>query len=416
MASEKITKEVYLDAVRNVLSISNSRVGRYLKLPRMTVYRFTKKYPDVLEEAKQLLENLGDLTFKEQYKSIESFKEIPIIQNWIRTLESDELTERTARNYITAFHNVCLHLKIHPRKIEPEDVKDLVHEVKMIYIKRTKLKSDGVDKKKLPKYPKGVSFLYIRNPLRSFFAVMKNYSIKYLTKKIGLSKEKEHGRYSRQMVKEEVRHKLEEVIKEICEDYNLYLEVIGANQFMFYSGTRIEATLDFSFKRNEFTLRKDMWLLQVIDKQRKGRKESGTDPKTKIFMGPSLEDLKAYCSKRFKIPIEDLEKELPNKADKLFPTLTISKITRINKIGLIKAGLEYKYFEPNHIWRHTFAQCCLRATKWNYDLVAELGGWDGSHQLKKSYGSMGTDVRIDGMKMALGMPVEETEKEYDLKW
>jgi len=416
MASEKIDRDSYLDAVRNVLSTSNIRIGRHLKVSRMTVHRFVNKYPDVLEEAKEDLENLGDLTFKEQYNSIDSFMQIPIIASWIRTLKSDEVTELTERKYITGLHNVCKYLKIHPRKIEPEDCKDLIFDVKQVYNERVKLKSDGVDRKDLPKNIKGLSYLYIRNPIRSFFTVMKNYSSKYLTKRIGLTKEKEHGRYSRQMVKESVRHKLEEILKEICPDYNTYLEVLGADKFMFYSGTRIEATLDFSFRKNEYTLRKDLWLLEVIDKGRKGRKEGGGLKWTKIFMSHALDDLKDYCSKRFKISIENLEKELPEKTAKLFPTITRFIINRINKEGLIKAGLEYKYFEPNHIWRHTFAQCCLRATGWNYELVAELGGWDGSHQLIKSYGSMGTKIRIDGMKMALGLTVEKKEKEYDLRW
>jgi len=40
---------------------------------------------------------------------------------------------------------------------------------------------------------------------------------------------------------------------------------------------------------------------------------------------------------------------------------------------------------PIHFWRHMFAQHMLRATDWNYTIVAKLGGWT-EEALRRSYG------------------------------
>jgi len=44
-----------------------------------------------------------------------------------------------------------------------------------------------------------------------------------------------------------------------------------------------------------------------------------------------------------------------------------------------------------HFWRHQFAQHMLRATDWNYGIVANLGGWT-TQTLEKYYGKMDRNV------------------------
>jgi hypothetical protein len=54
--------------------------------------------------------------------------------------------------------------------------------------------------------------------------------------------------------------------------------------------------------------------------------------------------------------------------------------------------LEPKITRPHHFWRHQFAQHMLRATNWNYDLVAELGRWKDTKTLKECYGKPPIEV------------------------
>jgi len=119
---------------------------------------------------------------------------------------------------------------------------------------------------------------------------------------------------------------------------------------MYYTATRISATLNFSFKEMVYDLRKDVWMLVVVDNGR----NSGVKWE-KFLIGYCLETMKDYCSKRFKIPVEDLETHLPRKVDHLFPSFMNKdgsandrKVTEIFKEVLMKSGLQYQDFQPTH--------------------------------------------------------------------
>ena len=85
---------------------------------------------------------------------------------------------------------------------------------------------------------------------------------------------------------------------------------------------------------------------------------------------------------------------------------------KIMKLALNKAGVTTVI--PNHIWRHTFAQDCLNATDWNYELVASIGGWKDTNTLKLSYGEMDELARRRGLRKAMGLPVENVT--YELRF
>ena len=115
-----------------------------------------------------------------------------------------------------------------------------------------------------------------------------------------------------------------------------------------------------------------------------------------------------------------MESELPNKTKHLFPSFisgekaNLDKLRIINKKCLDEAGLRYKDYMPNHIWRHTFAQDFLAATNWNYELCGSVGGWDSTITLKRHYGEMGEKPKNDGLRKAMGLPVEEIT--IELRW
>jgi len=53
--------------------------------------------------------------------------------------------------------------------------------------------------------------------------------------------------------------------------------------------------------------------------------------------------------------------------------------------------VKYGHVNPNHFWRHMFAQHMLRKTKWNTAIVAALGNWT-EQALKESYGEPPEDM------------------------
>lgn len=170
---------------------------------------------------------------------------------------------------------------------------------------------------------------------------------------------------------------------------------------MYYSGTRRTAMLSFNFESHRYELREDVWMLEVNDKGRNG----GTKWE-KIFIGSALESLKEYFVNRFKMDKKALEKEIAKNVDWLFPVYhdKEDRVTRIYKKIHKKPGI--KTMIPVHIFRHTFAQDCLEATDWNYEIVASIGGWKSTTILKKHYGEMGRASKVRGLQKAIGLPVK----------
>ena len=133
-----------------------------------------------------------------------------------------------------------------------------------------------------------------------------------------------------------------------------------------------------------------------------------------MLMADGLTKFTDYVTNRFDIQKRDLNIEMPNLNTPLFPTLQkyCRLETEIMKETHRKTGCRTKY--PNHIWRHTFAQDCLSATDWNYELVAALGGWISTETLKLSYGEMNEEARERGLRQAMKLSVEDVTNE--LKW
>ena len=103
--------------------------------------------------------------------------------------------------------------------------------------------------------------------------------------------------------------------------------------------------------------------------------------------------------------------------NQLFPLAynDIKKMRGIIKNSLIDAGLRYREFPPIHIWRHCFAQDALRASNWNYELVASIGGWKSTKILKEVYGEIGLDTKIKGIKKMMGIK-EKNDDNFELRW
>lgn len=79
-----------------------------------------------------------------------------------------------------------------------------------------------------------------------------------------------------------------------------------------------------------------------------------------------------------------------------------------------KAGIPEKLWRgmPIHIWRHTACQDLLDATDRNWELVAEVLGWESLDTMKKHYGKASEEVIQKGLLEAMGFKVEWEKKEF----
>jgi hypothetical protein len=388
-------------------TLANGPIAKFLGVGKTTVWEYKRDNPEVVEEGKAHLESFDENNVTATKMTWEIFQTMPKIRDWNDAMERRMVSPQKRRAWTRTFYNVCIHLKRVPGKITVEECAKLVVE------QRNKYYNDE------PQI-KGLAYSTIREAVRGFFMSVHNVSGMHLTN-LGVGKEalKGSGKFSRQAVARDVRHRFEEILvcKMTDESDIKYFEALGNSQFNYATATRVSASLAFSFKLHHYELTKDKWLFEIWDKGSRSKKLRWE----KIIMGSLLKTFKAYCSKRFDIPEDELEARLPHETDYLFPSFVNakgktddSKLRNIVKPALIEAGIPYKEFPPTHIWRHTFAQDFLKASNWNYELCASLGGWKNTMILKQHYGAMGETARERGLLFAMGMvPPEEV---HELRW
>jgi len=149
---------------------------------------------------------------------------------------------------------------------------------------------------------------------------------------------------------------------------------------MYKTGTRIEATLS-DFSKSNLTQEAGIAEMHITDKgfHRKGRQ------------------------KWAKIVPDDLLKEFENiwntiSKDRLFESLDPQELRELNKEAYriyLKdqpKALELGLSDPCHFWRHMFAQHMLRASAWNYELVAYMGGWNGIDIIRRCYAAPAVEM------------------------
>ncbi len=401
---QKITPEMWLDAVYKIHTTSDKDIASELKVHRTTIMRL--EIPDeIKQKANEYIIELSQLEYTRDLQKYEIFLKIPIIEEWSRILKDNRRVSPSVHDQnIRTFFNVCRHLKIHPAKIDVETCAKLNNEHKKLYWE---------DREK--EIPRGLAYTTLRASLRSFFILMHNYSGEYLSS-LGITKEtlKGAGKYAKQKVSKEVRHNFEKTLWNYSDNESEYLELLYCAKFMYYTGTRIMATITFNLEKQSWEFNNNEMIFEVIDK---GEHKKGRLKWDKILIDFAKEDFEEYIKKRFNL--DDI-KLLARKTRYLFPSFRTHKgyarLSEIYKKALDDAGIPYKDYPQCHIFRHTFAQDGLNATNHNYELVASLGGWESTWILKKHYGKMGKHQKIKGLKQAMGIEEKEEGEKIILRW
>lgn len=413
----KITEEKYLDAVRRTKCIKDSHIASYLGLHRTTVFNFRKKEKnkEIINKAEVILNDINNVNFDSRFVSVDKFRELPTILNWIDMQKIRRVSADSIKDRVRVLFNVCRRLKTHPDNLSVEQCAKLVIDM------RVKMENGE-------KAPRGLSYYNIRKPLRSFFQLIRRLSGEYLTGMgIDAGRSKGTGSAASERVTREQRKRFEtelwEVIKEYSRDKKMngidpdlfYTEMLGLTQFMYYTATRIghrkdRGCLSIRLNNPKHKLSKEgFWYINVIDKGKNGGLEWN-----KPLIDDGKEKLKEYLSKRFGIPIDELETELQNVDSFMFPIIKEYYILEceVMKETLRRCGNITDY--PNHIWRHTFAQDALHATDWNYELVASIGGWADTGTMKLSYGKMSEQAKQRGLMRMMNLDIPDVT--YELRW
>lgn len=212
-----------------------------------------------------------------------------------------------------------------------------------------------------------------RLALRSFFQ-----SRGIIVKRTDISGEVENvGKYNSVYVEKEILERVFDYVKQI--DHEAYL----VDKFMYKTATRLHASLEV--RKKAFWKDEQTYMVTVVDK---GLHRKGRQTWDKI------------------VPLslmEEIEKASHEREDRVF-WIKEGRLSKINKEAyrvFLKdnpRALDLALREPTHFWRHMFAQHMLRATNWNYVLVAELGGWKTREALIESYGMPPSEmIRREGL-------------------
>ena len=412
----RITEKIYLDTVRKGRTTDNKILSTMLGLDRSTVLRYKQNNPRVFEKGLEIVNGFKSVRFDPENITYEMFKIIPVIEEWEETQKVRRVGAIAIKGRIRTLYNVCRYLKVHPDNLNLNIVSKLVVDARRAFDNNLE-------------WHRGLTYLTIRKPLRSFFQLVRGISGELLTSKgIDAGRSKGTGSHSSQKVTELQREnfilELPEVTKTILskDKYNhlsyddFLLEIEGISYWMYYTATRIGSTfpkskgsLSIRMDNKKHVLSPNEWSINLMDKGRGLGIEWD-----KVLMDDALNKMRKYVCERFSIQPSNVDIELREIEGFLFPTLNDNyDIERqIMKLALSRAGNMTTI--PNHIWRHTFAQDFLPASDWNYELCASIGGWKDTGTLKLHYGKMSEDAKRRGLRKVMGLPIEDVT--YQLRW
>lgn len=423
MPQKKIDEDEFRETARKLKTLSNTLIARALGIDRTTVYRYKVNNPDVVLEVEQELKDIPVVRFDAEYINIEGYRELPIIKEWVELQKVRRVSEGLIRDRVNGFFNVCKYLKIAPSRITPEIASKLVMTVRQW---------EGRHLKDAPKEYRGLSYYTIRKYIRSFFQLVHGISGEKLTSLgIDAGRSLGTGSMASERVTKEQRQELIKIIPDAIrwvqdnqrelqgmrriswdeQEMNIIeMELKAIAYFMYYTGTRINSSHNIKLNDERHSIEKNLWQIHIIDKGK-----GGGIHWDKRLMDDGIRRMENYINERFNIPIDEIKDTIPNMDEYLFPWIhrNYREETAIMKRALRMVGNEA--IQPNHIWRHTFAQDSLKATKYNYDLCAVIGGWKNTDTMKLSYGEMDMEAIDDGLKLIMNIPIPEKEQRF-LRW
>jgi integrase len=412
----RITQTNFRNAALKAKSTADRDVADILGVNRSNVNRWKKKPENVatVKEVENLLAT--KMNFGQNKVPLEAFLTIPSILQWEDLMRRRTVREVGINSRKRSLWYVCNYLHVHPDNLTVNQVADCVFEMK------------GRSDRGEP-VPKGLAYSSTRVAIRSFFTLVLEISGEKLAAMgVDAAATKGAGLASMQSVTKMERHELETTLRQVCfrkfgppnrpPGYAelIYDEILYFCKWMYYTGSRKTASFNITFEDPRHRLSPDLWSLHILDKGKKGGQHWD-----KILIAEALEDFKTFIARRHKIPLEYVDQEFRRRRGPIFPLVkkenraaadTIKEALKLAGSPYFSEDMAVTY--PCHIWRHTFAQEFLRASGWNYELTASLGGWASTAILKKHYGKMGMDVILNGLREAMGQEI--VKETYRLLW
>jgi integrase len=388
-----VDKLAVLQAIHDGITVSPSELAKSLNVDRATVYRRMKEIKQ--EEIDQALGSITEGELKPSEMKWAVFKRFPEIKKYLETLlyvRKD--TETYVRKRVRMLFRVCVLLKRKPSSLTPEMAKEL-----LIQIRKGEINIGEYD---------------FRMGMRVWFGY-KGINGTLLTN-LGLSSDKSGADRSHLKFTKEQRAAFMRVVENwtrrnwsngkvtipFADEPYLGAAMRFLPKFLYYTGTRIgregndNMTGALNVLWENVTIQPKMITIKVMDKGKKGGITW-----FKQLVGEAKADFDRFVEGSMSKPL------------RMFP-FKVRHVRAFLKAAYMEAGIPEKLWMglPLHIWRHTAAQDLLYATHYNYDLAAQILGWESTEIMKKSYGKIPDEDRTTGLIEAMGLPVVKEKREF----
>ena len=388
-----VDKLAVLQAIHDGITVSPSELAKSLNVDRATVYRRMKEIKQ--EEIDQALGSITEGELKPSEMKWAVFKRFPEIKKYLETLlyvRKDTATY--VRKRVRMLFRVCVLLKRKPSALTPEMAKEL-----LIQIRKGEINIGEYD---------------FRMGMRVWFGY-KGINGTLLTN-LGLSSDKSGADRSHLKFTKEQRAAFMRVVENwtrqnwsngkvtipFADEPYLGAAMRFLPKFLYYTGTRIgregndNMTGALNVLWENVTIQPKMITIKVMDKGKKGGITW-----FKQLVGEAKADFDRFVEGSMSKPL------------RMFP-FKVRHVRAFLKAAYMEAGIPEKLWMglPLHIWRHTAAQDLLYATHYNYDLAAQILGWESTEVMKKSYGKIPDEDRTTGLIEAMGLPVVKEKREF----
>ena len=343
--------------IRNNRTEKDKRTGKRVQkiLQAHTISMFFNRHPELKKklESEIIDEELPKEAITETLFQNGVFQEIESIQRWIRDLTNRGAKPRTIYDMTRYVKKLCLGEvagKIlegwgikHPDELTVEDALNFIYEMK-----KTKL--------------------YTRNARLAFRNYFRSRDLKERDIERISGKLEGAGKYAHLYA---VKQKIYQVFHVLR---TLNPIAWKASKFAYKTACRSGATFTADYRYINFAEHTIVVFEKASRGQEKRRLVKFIPPD--LWQDLELDNAEGKTGRLFNIPKAEVNTLLKLAYEKAIPEL-------VDEIPM-----------PFHFWRHQFAQHMLRATKWNYTFVAELGGWT-EEVLKRYYGKPPQEVIRD---------------------
>jgi integrase len=388
-------KAAVLQAIHDSITVSPSELAKSLNVGRATVYRRMREINQ--QEIDQALGIITEGELKPSEMSWELFKKFPEIKRYIEALRYvRKNTAKYTSKRVRTLYRVCVLLRRKPSALAPQMAKEL-----LIQIRKGEVKLGEYD------FRMGMRIWFGYRGING--AVLAN---------LGLNADNScEDRGSLRLTREH-RAAIMRVIENwtalnwsngkaaipFADQPYLREAMRFLSKFFYYTGTRIgrenneNKTGALNVLWENVDIHPEMIIIKVVDKGKRGGIVW-----FKQLVGQAKADFDRFMQKA----------SIQPKPARMFP-FKVKDVRAFFKAVYQEAGIPEKLWKglPLHIWRHTAAQDLLYATHYNYELAAQILGWESTQVMKKSYGRIPDEERTVGLMEAMGLPVVKEKREF----